>query len=93
MIIDLILDRKEDDSIIAQGYTHRRMYNGDIVKIEYNAAAFYRAVLQYGPIGDYIAAAMDNGTECDVKKELCVYVLNNEYNPAICDYINSVNWL
>ena len=40
-----------------------------------------------------IASALDSGTEADVKKALCEYVKLGEYNPAICDYINSVNWL
>lgn len=40
-----------------------------------------------------IASALDSGTEEDVKKALCEYIRLGEYNPAICDYINSVNWL
>jgi len=35
------------------------------------------------------------GTQCEqrVKHELCAYVLENDYAPEICDYINSVTWL
>lgn len=40
-----------------------------------------------------ISRAMDGGTEQDVKKALCSYVRAAGYNPEICDYINSVNWL
>ena len=44
-------------------------------------------------IGDNITRAMDFGTEEDVKKALCDYVISNGYNIALCDYINNVNWL
>lgn len=54
---------------------------------------FYFDVLGYGEIGDDITRAMDYGTERDVKKALCDYIDNNEYNPAIKNYIHSVNWL
>ena len=78
MIIDLILDRKDDEK---EGFFF------------YNAHDFYYDVMGYGEIGDDITRAMDCGTEEDVKKALCEYVIHNEYNPAICDYINSVNWI
>lgn len=35
---------------------------------------------------------MDSGSEKDVKKALCNYVMG-EYNPKICNYINKVQWL
>ena len=42
---------------------------------------------------DYkISRALDGGSEKDVKKALCEYVMG-EYNPKICNYINSVSWL
>jgi hypothetical protein len=28
-----------------------------------------------------------------VKRELCKYIKDNEYNMELCEYINSVNWL
>lgn len=60
----------------------------------YNAHDFYFYCLGYmRGIGDKITAALDYGTEEDVKRALCEYVINNEYNPKICDYINSVSWL
>lgn len=40
-----------------------------------------------------VARALDGGTEEDIKGELCGYILGNGYNPDICDYICSVNWL
>lgn len=77
MIIDLILDRKD-------GY-------------DYSVAEFYNELQEYGTIFNDIAwdiaRAMDEGTEEDVKKELCRYVIEQGYNPQICEYINSVNWL
>lgn len=77
MIIDLILDRKD-------GY-------------DYYPPEFYNELQAYGNIFHEIAwdiaRAMDDGTEEDVKRELCRYVLEQGYNPKICEYINSVNWL
>jgi hypothetical protein len=40
-----------------------------------------------------VARALDGGTEEDVQGELCGYILGNGYNPEICEYICSVNWL
>jgi hypothetical protein len=77
MIIDLILDRKDG--------------------FGYSPHEFYNEVMEYGKIfGEIafkIARAMDMGEEKDVKNELCNYVIEQDYNPEICDYINSVNWL
>lgn len=77
MIIDLILDRKD-------GY-------------KYRPKDFYDYVMDYGEtwpeLANPITAAMDSGTEEDVKRELCEYVIKCGYNTAICDYINSVEWL
>ena len=77
MIVDLILDRKDGEEY------------GEL----YNPYEFYRNCMGYGPIGHGITRAMDFGTERDVKRELCEYITANEYNPAICDYINSREWL
>lgn len=77
MIIDLILDR--------------------LFGFKYNAREFYMQVQAYGEtFGDIawdITRAMDGGDEEDVKRELRYYIISQEYNPAICDYIDSVNWL
>lgn len=40
-----------------------------------------------------ISRAMDYGTEEDVKKALCDYIDNNEYNPEIKKYIRSKEWM
>lgn len=77
MIIDLILDRKAGEA--------------------YNPRDFYYHVLDYRDVwpelSDPITRAMDEQPEQVVKFELCRYVINNGYNPELCDYINSVNWL
>lgn len=83
MIIDLILDRKE---------------NAEFDGVDtYNAHDFYMECMEYNGIfegvADGITRAMDCGEETEVKKELCKYINDNGYNATICDYINSVNWL
>lgn len=112
MIIDLILDRKDNEALIKQGKTHFYMagvcrdelFGGaevieedgimmTMIPLEYNAKRFYYNVFRYGEIGYGIARAMDGGDEEDVKKELCKYIMDNGYNPEICDYVNSRKWL
>ena len=61
--------------------------------VHYEPARFYYGVMDYGEVGFGITAAMDGGTEEDVKRELCKYIKDNEYNMELCEYINSVNWL
>lgn len=60
---------------------------------EYNARKFYRRVTEYGKIGFEISFAMDCEEEPEVKAALCNYIDYGNYNPAIKDYINSVQWL
>lgn len=79
MIIDRILDRKDNEQY--DGYD------------SYNAKQFYLDVLEYGRIGDQITEAMDYGDEKDVKSALCRYIIDNDYNPEICTFICSKNWL
>lgn len=82
MIIDLILDRKDFGAVFTD--------NGSV---KYNANDFYRAIFDYGEIGFDITRALDCGTEQDTKRALCDYIDNEQYNPDIKDYINSVDWL
>lgn len=42
---------------------------------------------------DYLAAALDGGSDLDIKKALAKYVIENNYNIDIIDYIYSVKWL
>ena len=83
MIIDLILDRRDD---IENGYIDT-----------YNAHDFYMECMGYNSIfygiADEITKAMDGGTEEDIKRELCMYILKGGYNTEICEFINGVNWL
>ena len=79
MIIDLILDRKDNEKLDG--------------KDSYKAHDFYFDVMRYGKIGDEITSAMDYGTEADVKRALCNYIDNNEYNPEIKNYINAKAWI
>lgn len=78
MVVDYILDRKYFES------------QGD--DEWYDDYEFYRYALNFH-VADGITRAMDNGTEEDVKRELCRYIDDQEYNPDIKDYINSVTWL
>lgn len=78
MIIDLILDRKDNDKAGIHNY---------------DAYNFYREMLAYGGHGVAISKAMDYGTEEDVKKALKDYIDAEDYNPTIKDYIDSKTWL
>lgn len=79
MIIDLILDRK------------------DYIKIDkvdtYDPKTFYHDVMQYGETGFGITRAMDTGSEKDIKRELYQYIVDQDYNPDIKKFIDSVEWL
>lgn len=110
MIVDLILDRKDDDELIKQGFTHAKYWDGRLRPLAYDPKKFYDDLVGYiVPMKDEngnwtkvadpdcpatkISRAMDSGTEQDVKDALCAYITNCNYNPEICDYINSRNWL
>ena len=72
--------------------------NGAIIPEPYSPGSFYREIFGYiggcgGHWAEAITAAMDYGEEADVKRELCRYIDEAEYNPAIKEYINSVDWL
>ena len=41
---------------------------------------------------DYINAAIDTNDDDTIKAALSRYIEENEYNPEIKNYINSVNW-
>ena len=79
MIIDLILDRRDNE----------KYYGNDF----YKADDFYREVMCYGEIGYDITESMDYGNNKDVQNSLCEYINNNEYNPDICDYIKAKQWI
>jgi hypothetical protein len=82
MVIDVILDRQDDDTVWT-----------DDGPVPYSPEAFYRAIVDYGDVAWGITRAMDSGTEADVKKALKQYITDNGYAERIKDYIDSVNWL
>jgi len=86
MIIDLILDRKDNSNrVIKDGKAYSTP--------EYNAKRFYDEIVGWEELGWEIAEALDSGENEDVQRELCNYIIEHEYNPDICNYIKSVNWL
>ena len=96
MIIDLILDRKDFEEFERKNGCPIMIPVGSIDNLEpyhYSARKFYGDCMGYGSIGDDITRALDYGTEEQVKQALCKYIIDNEYNPKLCDYINSVDWL
>lgn len=106
MIIDKILDRKDlEAAIAAEGCTieeYQEWYESlteseqDMQDTPYDTRDFYNYVHEEWSaigVGADILTAMDGGSEEDVKRALCKYILENDYNPQICDYINQVEWL
>lgn len=77
MLIDYILDRRAGDKYNAKELYDYCQYMGSI----------------HGDLYWNVARALDAGTNKDIQRELCKYVIKSGYNPDICDYINSVNWL
>lgn len=77
MIIDLILDRRDGEP--------------------YDSKHFYDDVMSYREtwpeLANPITSAMDGGTNEDVQVQLCNYIKSQGYNPEICDYVNSVEWI
>lgn len=63
--------------------------------VAYDKNKFYRMVRDYDvqPFSNNITYMMDFFGENLVKRALCEYVIGCKYNPSICDYINSVEWL
>lgn len=77
MIIDLILDRKDGE--------------------KYKSDAFYSELVEYEDVWPELACpivnAMNNGSEQEVRNELCNYIQRCGYDAELCEYINSVKWL
>lgn len=82
MIIDSILDRKNNEQ------------HGDF---NYDPRKFYHYVNQWAAYGMKdairIAHAMDELEEIDVKDALCLYIIHNEYNLQLIDYVMGRVWL
>ena len=79
MVIDVILDRRGGGK---EGY--KDWYNIDKLRDIYDYAVANG--------WDYLASAIDCGTEEDIQNALCVYIDSNGYNPELKDYIRSVKW-
>lgn len=57
----------------------------------YNAKDFYNRLGDYGDVA--ISQAMDGGANADIQRELSRYILDNDYNADIINYIQSQDWL
>lgn len=84
MIIDLILDRK--DNVI-----------GDY-QDTYDAREFYEDCREYAQCFEdetqwKIVDALDGGTNEDVQIALCNYIDECKYNPQIKHFIRAVSWI
>ena len=80
MIIDKILDRKDGEKYNA------RLFYIDTVK---SSTIFNDNNDRYNKI----ALALDSGDNKDVQKQLNLYIIENDYNSNIIEYINSVEWI
>lgn len=80
MIIDVILDREDDiKNQHIDLFSQRKLHD------------IYTYAMQFD--FQYLSKALDYGDEKDIKEALCKYIDENEYNPSIKGFINSVNWL
>lgn len=89
MLVDFILDRK-DAADYGEVYEPKELYDyvsdlyADCVEWKQDEGAkIYEKILQ----------ALDYGTEKDVRGALCNYIIKNNYNCAICDFICTQKWL
>lgn len=89
MIIDVILERKEQGGLFVGSDEHKGM----LKLVAYEPRLFYKKIEVYGPIAHGICEAMDTGDEFDVKSELVSYIQQNGYNSDLKDYIRNVRWL
>lgn len=80
MIIDAILDRMD-----AIEETGQDSYSMDNAKYIYDCAVIFEF--------NALANALDNGTNEDVQRELCNYIIDCEYNETLCEFINKERWL
>ena len=59
----------------------------------YTPKHLYSELTGWAELGAPIAEAMDSGTEHEVKRELCRYVIEQDYSLNIINFILSVDWL
>ena len=62
---------------------------------KYNKNVFFKEVIEYTKNGDFydIINAFAMGTEKEVKKALKSYIIRNDYNLKINNYISKTKWL
>ena len=65
--------------------------NWNLVNHEYSWKWFYNRCMDYESYD--VCNALDNWSEIDVKNILKQYILECDYNPKICEYIDWVNWI
>lgn len=81
MLIDTILDRR---AAYNDGFADSDIYGYEQFRDMYEYATFFGL--------DYLASAIDGGTEDDIRRALCRYI-DEGYNPSIKDFIGKVNWV
>ena len=59
----------------------------------YDPKTFYNYCMGYGEISHGITRAMDSGSNRDVQEELADYIIENDYNRDIIEYIYSKDWI
>ena len=79
MIIDSILDRRADNK---DGFDK---WTVDDLRYVYDEAMSFKF--------DYLASAIDGGTNKDIQEALCRYIDENGYRPSIKRYVRSVEWI
>ncbi|MDD5665667.1 MAG: hypothetical protein PHI09_05755 [Candidatus Omnitrophica bacterium] len=86
MLIDLILNRKDNQNIIIK---KGKCYTTS----QYDAKRFYNDISNDNVDGLYndILLMLDSGDELDIKKVLANYIIYGDYNLDIIKYIYSVN--
>lgn len=42
---------------------------------------------------DYLSKALDEGSNKDIQNALCRYVIENDYNTKLCEFIKKQNFL
>ena len=70
----------------------------DAAEGSYDARDFYNYAMEhesiFDPSDEYpISTALDSGSNDDVRRELCRYIDNNDYNKNIKRFVNKFNWI
>lgn len=79
MIIDAILDRRDDNRDGNDRWTEEEL------RYVYDEATYFGF--------DYLSRAIDGGEDKDIAEALCRYVDEGKYPPSIKRYVRSKKWL